>query len=670
MANLSNINNVLRVSTDLRVGINTDAASYALEIGGTNSGIKLKNSDATSGRVYSLLSDTAGNFQIYDDAAASGRLVITNGGAATFVGTLQSGNFAIGVAPSSFGSGVPTITLQGTAANGRGGAIVFKELDGTVTTNIYSTDGADGYGTVINAAQGSFRVSIGALAANKLEINSSGATFAGNVRISKTDATLEINNSTASLTNADLYISVEDTGQADVRQYGAYPLAFWTNNTQRMRINAQGQTWIGGSYTGADIANGNTAYLNSLNAGAFSILHRNSSDAYIHFNSYYTSSNTYVSKYTGIGMLFGMNAAVNNGIFFEKAPSVSATEIQTFSNVMQIGYGSNNNVGIGTSSPGSKLEIAVTQSNTMTPAAAALAIKGSGGDGLVIGQRSSTPYAAWIQAGYLPTMGTSNHYPIALQPHGGNVGIGTVSPAAKLDVKATGASTGLTFQTTDASNNQNFFIQDGGRTGVRFYPFTIGQTSATSAASGARFQVATTSGDFVVLNDGKTGIGTPTPYSRLDVTGVLSIGVASSDPSFTVASTGMSLINGGSLDIVQGFAGTSSAGDTLVFKYEATSWKAWQLEYCISAAYGFAKGGAGGYLNNGTPNAYYYTTTNQGSNLSINSVVATSGGAGNQHIIITITGVFGIHTCVRMKYTQSGGDGAPRADRASLTLNS
>ena len=79
MANLSNINNVLRVSSDLRVGINTDAASYALEIGGTNSGIKLKNSGG-SGKVYSLLSDTSGKFQIYDDAAASGRLVILSGG--------------------------------------------------------------------------------------------------------------------------------------------------------------------------------------------------------------------------------------------------------------------------------------------------------------------------------------------------------------------------------------------------------------------------------------------------------------------------------------------------------------------------------------------------------------------------------------------------------------
>ena len=98
MANLSNINNVLRVSSDLRVGINTDAASYALEIGGTNSGIKLKNSNPTNGRVYSLLSDTSGNFQIYDDAAASGRLVISNLGNATFAGNVFARRGSFGTA--------------------------------------------------------------------------------------------------------------------------------------------------------------------------------------------------------------------------------------------------------------------------------------------------------------------------------------------------------------------------------------------------------------------------------------------------------------------------------------------------------------------------------------------------------------------------------------------
>ena len=101
------------------------------------------------------------------------------------------------------------------------------------------------------------------------------STFAGNVRISKTDATLEINNSTGSLTNADLYISVEDTGRADVRQYGAYPLAFWTNNTERMKITSAGVVEIGNS------AAQSIAELNvRVNGAAIEFGHTNNSAQY------------------------------------------------------------------------------------------------------------------------------------------------------------------------------------------------------------------------------------------------------------------------------------------------------------------------------------------------------------------------------------------------------
>jgi len=108
---------------------------------------------------------------------------------------------------------------------------------------------------------------------------------------------------------------------------------------------------------------------------------------------------------------------------------------------------------------------------------------------------------------------------LSLQPNGGNVGIGVTDPDAKLEIKASGSTTGLTFKTTDAAGNENFFIQDGGRTGVRYYPLTVGQASGTSAATGARFQVSTTANDFVVLNDSSTGIGTITPQSKLQVAG-------------------------------------------------------------------------------------------------------------------------------------------------------
>ena len=107
---------------------------------------------------------------------------ISNAGDTTFAGNVRANNIGLGITPTSFGAGVPTMMFQGTAANNRGGAIVFKKLDGTILSNIYSTDGSDGYGTLINAAVGDFKVSVGSLASTKLTIDSSGnSTFAGSI---------------------------------------------------------------------------------------------------------------------------------------------------------------------------------------------------------------------------------------------------------------------------------------------------------------------------------------------------------------------------------------------------------------------------------------------------------------------------------------------------------
>jgi hypothetical protein len=99
----------------------------------------------------------------------------------------------------------------------------------------------------------------------------------------------------------------------------------------------------------------------------------------------------------------------------------------------------------------------------------------------------------------------------------GNVGIGETSPGSKLQIKGNGAVSGLTFKTTDSSSNETFYINDGGTVGVRYYPFKIGVPSGTANVANSRFQIATTAGDFVVLNDGKTGIGTQVPSAKLEV---------------------------------------------------------------------------------------------------------------------------------------------------------
>jgi hypothetical protein len=87
----------------------------------------------------------------------------------------------------------------------------------------------------------------------------------------------------------------------------------------------------------------------------------------------------------------------------------------------------------------------------------------------------------------------------------GNVGIGTNSPSAKLDIKATGGGAGLTLRTTDAAGNENFFIMDGGRTGVRYYPFTVGIPS--SAITSNVFEINAAGANFSVDTSGNVNIG-------------------------------------------------------------------------------------------------------------------------------------------------------------------
>jgi hypothetical protein len=105
---------------------------------------------------------------------------------------------------------------------------------------------------------------------------------------------------------------------------------------------------------------------------------------------------------------------------------------------------------------------------------------------------------------------------------GGNnrIGIGTGSTVdATLEVKGAGGAAGLTFKTTDASNNETSFIMDGGRAGIRYYPFTVGTASSTTY-SGVAFEVNAGSPTFPQLHvkqNGKVGIGWDAPTAALSI---------------------------------------------------------------------------------------------------------------------------------------------------------
>jgi hypothetical protein len=116
----------------------------------------------------------------------------------------------------------------------------------------------------------------------------------------------------------------------------------------------------------------------------------------------------------------------------------------------------------------------------------------------------------------------------------GKVGIGVTDPDCKLEIKGAGGSTGLTFKTTDASSNETFFIMDGGRAGVRYWPFSIGIPSGTALATNAAFQVEE-AGLFTVLSTGNVGVGVTDPDEKLEVNGRIKTSEGIISPTFYVA---------------------------------------------------------------------------------------------------------------------------------------
>jgi len=244
--------------------------------------------------------------------------------------------------------------------------------------------------------------------------------------------------------------------------------------------------------------------------------------------------------------------------------------------------------------------------------------------------------------------------------NGGDVGIGTTSPAAgsQLTLRSS-ASTGMTI--LSASNTGECFINfsdnDDANVGQIFYGHSPDRMA---------FRVGDDTRMTILGSSGNVGIGATSPQARLEVNGALIVGPANRDSGVTLSEVGndVSLGNeGGSIEVNVPIQGTTTNGCTLTFTYAKASWASWILDYEFASTDGMVKGVVGGYNNGSTGNG----KTQMLANFST-SVAVSNGGAGNQHVIVTFTfsSGMGIHPFARFKYSQGGGDGTPRADRVSV----
>ncbi len=187
-----------------------------------------------------------------------------------------------------------------------------------------------------------------------------------------------------------------------------------------------------------------------------------------------------------------------NGVSYFGNTGTSRIAIGNSTNYERVTILDNGNVGIGTTGPVNALEVKGANGSPSLSAdtnGIFTIHNGTTNETLQFGSLSANPYSSWIQAKDSNNIG--NSYPISLNPLGGNVGIGTSTPAGRLDV-ANGniVNVGAPINANDAATKNYVDSAVSGGSG----PWTL---------SGSN--VYTTNMGYSV------GIGTASPWAKLDI---------------------------------------------------------------------------------------------------------------------------------------------------------
>jgi hypothetical protein len=242
------------------------------------------------------------------------------------------------------------------------------------------------------------------------------------------------------------------------------------------------------------------------------------------------------------------------------------------------------NVGIGTTVPG----LVLSTHGTLAPPATT----GTGSNGslrvssestnltLDMGVMSSPTYS-WIQTRNKTDY--SINYSLALNPNGGNVGIGTATPNTLLTLKSTltnGVASNIkSLQIEDASggNNANtgFWIKQTQDASTNGY-FTLGVTDSGAHLYSLAFD---TNGAERMRIDrsGNIGIGTTSPSTLFQVNGTVSVGKsgATGGVLYVLGASGQ----GGYINVTGDAGGGVNASQGTVFLNNGVEGKTWQIAH-------------------------------------------------------------------------------------------
>ena len=429
MANLTNINNKFLVTTGGNVGINTTSPGAKLQIGSatnapngnlTNNLLQIKS---PSGFAYLTIGngDTA-NATSYI-GGASGFIVlgsVTDAGATSeHIRMTNTGNVGIGTAsPSDYNSYGDNLVVADSAHAGISIASGTTSLGTLMFAD--GTGGTAGYRGRVQYDHNTDSMNFHTAAAERMRIRSSGTVGIGSDGFDSQMLTIAAGTLDGAIyatsTDANCFASFRDNSSTANIEYGAIGNAhvFRKDASEYMRIDGNGNVGIGTDSPASkfEVYGGNSGV--------------NDVDRYIRFKA--SNGEKRFDFYVG-----GTGNASSLGMY---------TSDGTTKNVQISGggtsYFNSGNVGIGTTSPGSKLEVKTSGANTTVE------LDNSDTNYTLIqyNAQGATKGFSGFNAGFM-LFGGESGTTTRLQSGGsyaatilenGNFGIGTTSPSVALDV--------------------------------------------------------------------------------------------------------------------------------------------------------------------------------------------------------------------------------------------
>ena len=494
------------------LGIGTSSPAYKLDIGGINPRIRINE---TTGYVLTSYSNTGGSFDVGRDNSAglvSGTAYagfLNVGGAYPLIFNTNSAERMRIDASGNVGIGATSVTaIYGrTLQIGSGTSEATTSLVGSTGSVFLATVGATGQ----LIARGGMALVLGSNDLERMRITSTGNVGIGAIPTGygKLEVYQSANNrilfSGASAYGNNAIAGINDVGAEVSMGIAGSPVAFYTNATERMRITSTGNVGIGTSSPVNTTGYGGLT-LNGT-SGAIVSMMENGTETFRLTNA---TGYSFVNTTGSTPLLFG----------------TAATERMRITSA--------GNVGIGTSSPGYNLDVAGSFRMYQSVAAGYVSpvFENSNATGYVqhlfnVGSNGANGQAAigYVPGNFFAIGPTSNDTstPIVFRNNNatermritsaGDVGIGTSSPAQKLDVANGFAIIGANSANPGVGGNIRFRDDTGT---PRWLSGLLGTAGATAYSI---YDIVAGAERLSITSTGNVGIGTGSPGYKLSVEG-------------------------------------------------------------------------------------------------------------------------------------------------------